>query len=93
MVDDNFISFYCLRYSECWGDIGVCDQLLQTYRAFFRTCKWTVKVTLHVIGLVSVNYCLKYREGCQRNQVKQENFGFTCISGGHGRYAGYIFKG
>jgi hypothetical protein len=36
-----------------------------------------VNITVHLIGLVSVNACLKYREGCKINQVKEENFGCT----------------
>jgi hypothetical protein len=49
---------------------------------FFRTKKWTVNVT---VCLVSVNAPLKYREGCKKNQVKQENFGFIWISSGQRR--------
>jgi len=70
------------RWNQCRGHVGICDWLLEACRAFFRTKKWTVNVT---VRLVSVNAHLKYREGCKKNQVKKENFGFTWISSGQRR--------
>lgn len=57
------------RYNQCMGGVDICDQLMEAYRTFFKTKKWTLKVIIHLIDLVCVNSWLQYRDDCRNNEV------------------------
>lgn len=53
------------------GGVDNCDQMLEYYRTFFKTRKWTVKVIFHFIDLAVVNSWSVYRKDCRSNKKKR----------------------
>ena len=56
-------------YNQHMGGVDVCDQLMECYRTWFRSRKWTLKVILHFLDLSTVNSWLIYREECKANKL------------------------
>lgn len=50
------------EYNNAMGGVDVHDQVLSYYRSFSRSRKWTVRVILHMLDLVSANCWLEYRD-------------------------------
>lgn len=49
-------------YNKKMGGVDVCDQMIEYYRSFFKTKKWTLKVILHLFDMVIVNSWMEYKE-------------------------------
>lgn len=62
--DNQFIDVPCppvvVNYNKCMGGVDVFNQLMEYYRTFFKTRKWTWKVILHFIDFAVVNSHLLY---------------------------------
>ena len=43
------------RYNSYMGCVDIVDQMLEYYRTFFKTKKWTLKTSLHFLDLAVVN--------------------------------------
>lgn len=52
------------------GGVDICDQLIEYYRIWIKTRKWTLKVTLHLLDLATVNAWLTYMDDWRPNGVK-----------------------
>ncbi|XP_065365596.1 piggyBac transposable element-derived protein 3-like [Calliphora vicina] len=61
------------EYNKCMGGVDVCDQLMESYRSFFKTRKWTLKVFIHFIDLVCCNAWMQYRDHCKINSQLRKN--------------------
>lgn len=61
------------RYNQCMGGVDVCDQLMEAYRTFIKTRKWTLKVIIHMLDLVCVNSWLQYRVDCKNSEVPRKD--------------------
>jgi hypothetical protein len=55
------------------GGVDICDQLMEIYRTFLKTKKWTLKVILNFTNLASLNARLGYKYGCRESQVPKKN--------------------
>ncbi|KAK4320484.1 hypothetical protein Pmani_008650 [Petrolisthes manimaculis] len=49
------------EYNDAMGGVDLHDQVLSYYRSFNRSKKWTVRVVLHMLDLVSANCWMEYR--------------------------------
>jgi hypothetical protein len=61
------------RYNQCMGRVDIYDQLMEAYRTFLKTKKWTLKVILHLIDLAPMNAWLEYKEDCRKSQIPKKN--------------------
>lgn len=57
------------NYNKHMGGVDVLDQLLEYYRTFIKTRKWTLKVIIHFIDLAVVNSWRLYRNQCIANNM------------------------
>ncbi|KAG5869859.1 hypothetical protein JTB14_005386 [Gonioctena quinquepunctata] len=48
-------------YNKKMGGVDLADQMIEYYRSFFKTKKWSFKVILHLFDLAVVNSCMEYR--------------------------------
>lgn len=55
------------EYNSAMGGVDVHDQILGYYRSPNRTKKWTVRVALHLLDVVTANSWLEYRNDVQSN--------------------------
>lgn len=62
-----------LNYNQNMGGVDVLDQLLEYYRTFQKTKKWTVKVFIHFIDLVVVNAWRQYKNDCTSKKIKSKD--------------------
>jgi hypothetical protein len=65
------------------GGADICDQLLEAYRTFLKTNKWTLKIIIHFIVLASANVCLEYKEDCRKSQIPKnivDLLGFNMVT-------------
>lgn len=60
-------------YNKNMGGVDLCDQMIEYYRSFFKTKKWTLKLILHLFDLAIVNSWMEYRrdmKSSNRSNVK-----------------------
>ncbi|XP_047109525.1 piggyBac transposable element-derived protein 2-like [Schistocerca piceifrons] len=62
-----------VEYNLCMGGVGLCDQMMETYKAILKTKKWTLKVLIHLLDLACVNSWLQYKVECEDNKVQKKN--------------------
>lgn len=48
-------------YNQKMGGVDLSDQMMEYYRCFFKTRKWTLKVILHLFDMAVVNSWMEYR--------------------------------
>lgn len=48
-------------YNQKMGGVDLTDQMMEYYRSFFKTRKWTLKVILHLFDMVVVNSWMEYK--------------------------------
>lgn len=53
------------------GGIDLCDQMIENYRTWFKTKKWTVKVIIHLFDLAIVNSWFEYREDARKANMRK----------------------
>mgnify|MGYP004578525483 CR=1 FL=1 len=58
------------RYNKMMGGVDICDQLIEYYRTWIKSKKWTLKVALHFIDLACVNSWMEYKEDMKRSNKK-----------------------
>lgn len=51
-------------YNDHMNGVDVIDQMMEYYRLFFQTRKWTVQVTGHRLEMATVNSWLEYSFCC-----------------------------
>ena len=61
------------NYNQKMGGVDVLDQLMEYYRTFIRTRKWTLKCALHFFDLDIRNAWLEYRTACQRAKILKKD--------------------
>lgn len=49
-------------YNQKMGGVDITDQMMEYYRSFFKTRKWTFKLILHLFDLAIVNSWMEYRD-------------------------------
>lgn len=70
-------------YNQCMGGVDKTDFLLQLYRIFIRSRKWTLRVIFHFISVAITNSWLEYRKESkvkkipERAQMDLLEFSFT----------------
>lgn len=57
------------NYNSHMGGVDVLDQLIEYYRAYIKTKKWTLKVIIHFLDLALVNAWRLYRNDCIANNI------------------------
>lgn len=57
------------NYNMHMGGVDVLDQLMEYYRTFIKTKKWTLKVLIHFVDLALVNAWRLYKNDCLANGV------------------------
>lgn len=58
------------NYNRNMGGVDLCDQMMEAYRTWFKTKKWTLKVILHLFDLSIVNAWFEYREDAKKNHLR-----------------------
>lgn len=61
------------NYNTFMGGVDVCDQMMEAYRTWRKTRKWTVKVIIHMFDLAIVNSWFEYRADCKANNRKSKD--------------------
>lgn len=59
------------KYNKLMGGVDICDQLMECYRTWIKTKKWTLKTIIHLLDLVLVNSWLLYREELKKTANKK----------------------
>lgn len=62
-----------LNYNKYMGGVDVLDQLIEYYRTFQKTKKWTVKMLIHFLDLAVVNAWRQYKMDCDANKIKSKD--------------------
>ncbi|KAG5863115.1 hypothetical protein JTB14_014935 [Gonioctena quinquepunctata] len=60
-------------YNKKMGGVDLADQMIEYYRSFFKTKKWSFKVILHLFDLAVVNSWMEYKndfEATKTNATK-----------------------
>lgn len=61
------------NYNSYMGGVDTCDQMMETYRTWLKSRKWTLKVILHMFDLSIVNSWMEYRKDCKANKMKAKD--------------------
>ncbi len=61
------------HYNKKMGGVDVLDQLMEYYRTFIKTRKWTLKCFLHFFDLDMTNAWLEYRSDCRRAKISKKD--------------------
>lgn len=56
------------NYNRHMGGVDVLDQMMEYYRAFLKTKKWTLKVIIHFLDLAVANACRQYKINCEADK-------------------------
>lgn len=56
-------------YNASMGGVDLLDQMIQYYRIFIRSKKWTLRVIFHCFDLAIVSAWYDYREDCSLNDI------------------------
>lgn len=59
-------------YNQNMGGVDICDQLMEYYRTWFKTRKWTWKVILHFLDLALVNAWVQYIFVAKSNRMEKK---------------------
>lgn len=59
------------RYNQCMGGVDTCDQMIELYRVWFKTRKWTLKCFLHFLDLAVVNSWFLYKRNAISNDLSR----------------------
>jgi len=62
------------EYNSAMGGVDVHDQIVSYYRSPNRTKKWTVRVVLHVLDVVTANCWLEYRKDMESKPKQYLDF-------------------
>ncbi|XP_045457217.1 piggyBac transposable element-derived protein 4-like [Melitaea cinxia] len=62
-----------LNYNKNMGGVDVLDQLIEYYRTYQKTKKWTVKVLIHFLDLAVVNSWRQYKIACDAKKTKAKD--------------------
>jgi len=69
------------KYNLSMGGVDIFDQLMEYYRTFLKTKKWTLKTILHFMDIGITNSWMEYRIECGRIKVpKKRKIRFIGIS-------------
>lgn len=60
-------------YNENMGGVDLLDQMLQYYRIFIRSKKWTLRVITHFLDLATVAAWMEYRADCLMRSIPKKN--------------------
>lgn len=70
-----FVNIECpaivVSYNKNMGGVDTLNQLIEVYRTWFKTRKWTLKVVLHFLDVVVVNCWLQYRRDAKLKKLKK----------------------
>lgn len=58
-------------YNKSMGGVDVLDQLIEYYRTYIKTKKWTLKVILHFMDAAIVNSWQQYRNDCRAAKISK----------------------
>lgn len=76
-VEKKYIEIKCpsviVNYNKHMGGVDICDQLMEYYRTFRKTKKWTIKMMHHFIDLAVVNSWMEYRVDCKKSKIPKKN--------------------
>lgn len=61
------------NYNSHMGGVDICDQMMESYRTWTKTRKWTLKVVLHLFDLSIINSWMEYRKDCKANKMKAKD--------------------
>ncbi|XP_053600445.1 piggyBac transposable element-derived protein 3-like [Plodia interpunctella] len=53
------------NYNSYMGGVDILDQMMEYYRTFIKTNKWTLKVIIHFLDLAVVNSWRQYKIDCE----------------------------
>lgn len=62
-----------VTYNKNMGGVDLLNQLVEVYRTWFKTKKWTLKVIIHFLDLAVVNAWLQYRKDCRDCKRPKKN--------------------
>lgn len=75
--EDLFIDVECpaaiVTYNKNMGGVDLLNQLMEVYRTWFKTKKWTLKVIIHFLDLAVVNSFFQYRRDCRILKISKKN--------------------
>lgn len=61
------------NYNAFMGGVDTCDQMMENYRTWIKSRKWTLKLILHLFDLSIVNTWMEYRQDCKAHKMKTKD--------------------
>lgn len=75
-TEGQFVNVSCqaivVTYNKNMGGVDTLNQLIEVYRTWFKTRKWTLKVILHFLDVVVVNGWLQYKRDAKLNKLPKK---------------------
>lgn len=62
-----------MEYNKNMGGVDICDQMMECYRTWLKSKKWTLKVALHFLDLSVVNSWMEYRLNCRSKSMPRKS--------------------